>query len=138
MKLDATELVGQFLSSIENRDYSWFFMFSGGDQVSTESPWRLVTCSGIYVTSEDHGHQFGLPAPVDATERVRRTLGTDPITDAGHDERTGDLIIRFADQRYLHFLQLSCGYESWTLLVGDRKFVCMGGGEYASLERRTS
>jgi hypothetical protein len=69
-KSDCQPLVGQTLRSVEKKDYSWFFVFADDISIVTESTWRLLSEDGIIVTSEDHGHQFGLPAPVDAAERV--------------------------------------------------------------------
>jgi len=138
MTLDSTPLIGQSLTSIEKQDYSWIFLLSGGDMICTESAWRLVTSGGIIVTSEDHGHQFGLQAPIDATERVRTIFRDEPITETIHDKTTGDLVIRLTEQRSLQFLQMSCGYESWRLLIQNREYICMGGGEYASFERNKS
>ncbi len=135
MKIDTTPLRGQFIASIEKKDFTWFFNFSGNDVIATESPWRLVTPSGIIVTSEDHDQQFGLPAPVDAGGRVTEELGSDMISDLSHDQQTGDLFLRYSGDRYLQFLQLSCGYEAWRLYMGDIEYICMGGGEFASLDR---
>jgi|SRR5213594_1783690 len=63
-------LVGQTLRSVEKKDYSWFFAFADEISIGTESPWRFLTVDGIVVTSENHEHQFGLPAPIDAAKRV--------------------------------------------------------------------
>lgn len=54
-------LVGEQLRSVEKRDFSWFFGFSGEVSLATETFWRLINEDRIVVTSEDHGHQFGLP-----------------------------------------------------------------------------
>lgn len=136
MKIDPTPLIGQAITSVEKKGFSWFFAFSRGDQIGTESPWRFVTDQGIVVTSEDHEQQFGLPLPVDAVERVKTALGTAPITNVHHDAKTGDIFICFSEDRYLQFLQMSCGYEGWRLLIGDFEFICMGGGGYTSFERQ--
>ena len=130
MTIDSTPLIGQSVVSIENKDHSWFVTLSGGDSIATESTWRLVAKERIVVTSEDHGHQFGLPVPVDAAKRVTDTLKSDPITHASHDSSTGDLLLGFSSGRYLEFLQLSCGYESWRLSRQGKDYICMGGGEY--------
>ena len=135
MKIDTTPLRGQFIVSLEKKDFTWFFSFSGSDVIATVSPWRLITPSGIIVTSEDHDQQFGLPAPVNTGGRVTKELGCDKISDLSHDPQTGDLFLRFSGDRYLQFLQLSCGYEAWRLYMGDLEYICMGGGGYASFER---
>ena len=68
---DLTWLVGLQLKAVEKKDYSWFFTFDDGGSIATESFWRLITIEGVAVTSEDHGHQFGLPAPVDAANLAK-------------------------------------------------------------------
>ena len=73
-------------------------------------------CEGLFVTSDDNDQQYGMPKPVDAAELVMNDLGSAPITDASNDVKTGDLFLRFSDQKYVQFLQMSCGYESWKLL----------------------
>lgn len=71
-------LVGQTLRSVERKDHSWIFVFAGEIAIVTESPWRFLTANAIAVASDDHGHQFGLPAPVDAAERVLAAVSTRP------------------------------------------------------------
>jgi hypothetical protein len=134
MHLNLKPLIGQSIVTLEKRDYTWCFGFSGGDSLATEQAWRLVMHDGLMVTSEDHAQQYGMPKPVDAAEILKNDVSSLPITDASHDVKTGDLFLRFSDQKYVQFLQLSCGYESWRLMVGKREFICLGGGEYASFE----
>ncbi len=76
---DMTWLVGRTIKNVEKQDYSWFFVLDDGSSIGTESPWRLITAAGIVVTSEDDGHPFGLPAPVNAADRVTTTVGHEPI-----------------------------------------------------------
>ncbi len=132
MLLDLTPLVGQSISSVEKNDYTWSFRLSGADCLFTEQSWRLITGDGILVTSEDHAQLFGLPRPFDAPELVKSTLKSDLILEANHDLKTGDLVLKFSADRYVQFLQMSCGYESWKLRIRDREFICLGGGQYTS------
>ncbi len=131
MKPDVTALIGHALRSVEQRDYSWFFVFGDDMSVATEAPWRFITTDRILVTSEDHGHQFGLPAPVDAGARVMSRMDGLRISAAAVHNITGDFTVYFGQEIYLQFLQMSCGYESWRLYIRGAATVCMGGGEIA-------
>ena len=135
MTFDTSPLLGQSVVSITKRDYSWYVTLSGGDSIDIDSAWRLVDEGRIVVTSEDHGHQFGLPAPVDAAKRVTETLKSDPIIKVTHNASTGDLLLEFSLGRHLEFLQLSCGYESWRLLLNGKEYICMGGGRCECIDK---
>src|SRR5712691_600922 len=128
---DFKSFIRQSLQRVEKKDYTWFFIFGDSLHVDTESPWRLVTADGIAVTSEDHKQQFGLPEPVDAAERVTSQLATLQVQSVACDAKTGDFFISFAERLYLHFLQMSCGYESWRITTTRGQSICMGGGEIA-------
>ena len=125
-------LVGQTLRSVDKKDYSWFFVFADDISIVTESFWRFVREDGIVVTSEDHGHQFGLPAPVDAAQRVVAGISKKAVVvSASINRSTGDLSINFSDNCQLQFLQLSSGYESWRLYIRGNEIICNGGGDIA-------
>jgi len=128
-------LVGQHLRSVEKKDYTWFFEFADDIAISTESPWRFMSAGGIVVTSEDHGQQFGLPAPVDAAERVLSRAAGQAVIAASIMRTTGDLSIEFAQQLHIQLLQMSCGYESWRLHIRGSETICTGGGEIAYFTR---
>jgi hypothetical protein len=121
--------------SVEKKDYSWFFMFTEGVSVATESPWRLINEGRIVVTSEDDGHQFGLPQPVDAASNVREALRGRTVEAAAICESSGDLIITFSEQAQLQVLQMSGEYESWRLSHVGGETICCGGGEIAHFAR---
>jgi hypothetical protein len=121
-------LVGQQLQSTEPLDYDWLFRFSGDVTVQTGSAWRLLDHSRLKVTSDDHGHSFGLPEPVDAAARVMSTTAARPVRAASIVVKSGDLLIDFGDEVQLQLLQMSCGYESWHLRIGETQVTCCGGG----------
>jgi uncharacterized cupin superfamily protein len=127
--------VGQSLRSIEKLDYSWFFRFDPPLLIVTEAPWRLVTPQGIAVTDTDHGQQFGLPEPVDAATRVLSSLPAREVQSMILDKKTGDLRVNFAADTYLHFLQMSCGYEAWRADTAEGEVICLGGGDTVFLEK---
>lgn len=128
MKPDMTWLIGRTIKAVQKKDYSWFFYLDDGSGIGTESPWRLVTARGIVVTSEDDGHPFGLPAPVNAAERVTQTVVESPIKQFDLRDRTSDLVLHFANDAAIEFLNLSCGYEGWHTGHGHQQVICMGGG----------
>jgi hypothetical protein len=123
------QLVGRRLQSLEKRDYSWFFGFADDLSVVTESPWRLIADDRIATTSEDNGHQFGLPEPVDAAENVLRRTSGQSVTAAAIDPDTGDLSIEFSGMARIQLLQMSSGYEAWRIYAPAAEFVCTGGGD---------
>jgi len=126
-------LVGTTLLSLEKRNYSWFFRFSNDVLLATESSWRFLNSERIVVTSEDHEHQFGLAAPVDAAASVLAGVAQAPVADATITHRTGDLVVDFGNGARLQYLQMSGGYESWRLYTFGTETICTGGGEITSL-----
>lgn len=123
--------IGASLRAVEKKDYSWFFTFGDWLVIATESLWRVVTPEGITVTSEDHQQKFGLPAPVDAAERVLSRLASFPVQSVSVEPKTGDLFVSFDEGLYLQFLQESSGYESWRATTKQGDSICTGGGKIA-------
>jgi len=132
---NAKPLVGRQLLSLEKKDYTWFFEFGGSVSLATESPWRFIDQGCIVVSSEDHGQQFGLPAPVNAAREVLSRAAGLTVEAAWVVTESGDLIIQFPGQVFLQLLQLSSGYESWRLSADGELSICMGGGSIAHFPR---
>jgi hypothetical protein len=128
MKQDISWLIGRQLIEIRKMDYSWSFRLDDGSVISTESTWRIITVSGIVITSEDHEQQFGLPAPLDAAKVATREIVGHSITKCRLDSATGDLHLDLGSRR-LQFLCLSSGYESWQITHGEQNLICTGGGK---------
>ena len=133
MNTELQALVGHPLLSVEKKDYSWFFVFAERASIVTETSWRFITPEGIFVTSEDHGQQFGLPEPVDAGQRLMSRVADLRVTAASIHPATGDLTARFSELE-LQCLQMSCAYEAWRLHLGATKTICTGGGQLAYFE----
>jgi hypothetical protein len=91
----------------------WVIKMSGGGMVSTQSSWRVTTPSGMVASSADHGHQFGLPAPVDAAVQAMSATSQSRIVDVRIDDRAPDLVIQLENGSVLQILATSTGYESW-------------------------
>ena len=98
----------------------------GTSFVLTTSGWRLIGAKSIIVTSEDDGHQFGLPSPVDAEARANEALADSRIAAVEMDARTGDCVLRFADALCLEILTWSSGYETWQLYRDGEFFGAIG------------
>ena len=128
-------LVGRQLLSAEKQDSTWFFEFGTDVSLATESPWRLIEHGRIAVTSEDHGQQFGLPAPVDAAQELLSRVGGRTVEAASVNSESGDLMLQFPGPTCLQLLQLSAGYESWRLSTDGTESICMGGGNIAHFPR---
>jgi hypothetical protein len=131
----AKPLVGRQFLSVEKKDYSWFFGFGSGVSLATESPWRFIEQGRVVVGSEDHGQQFGLPAPVDAARDLQSRAAGRTVEAASVASDSGDLMVQFPGPAYLQLLQLSSGYESWRLSVDGGESICMGGGDIAHFPR---
>ncbi len=136
MPADLTWLIGKRLAQVTKQDFTWFFTFQDGGRVLTESGWRLVTRTGIDVTSEDHDQMFGLKEPVDASARVIAATEEKKILGFRLAERTSDLAVTFEDEVLVEFLNLSCGYESWRAYHGSEEVICMGGGGVAHFSNK--
>jgi hypothetical protein len=132
MKPNFDWLLNNRLSQVEKKDFTWFFTFESGGSVSIDSAWRLISTDGIIVTSEDHGHPFGLPEPVDAGNRVLTAVKNKHIVNYLCSKPTSDLTIAFEGEIQIQFLNMSCGYESWTMWNDNIQTICLGGGELAS------
>jgi hypothetical protein len=132
MKPNFDWLINKRLSQVEKKDYTWFFTFENGGSVSIDSSWRLISTTGIIVTSEDHGQPFGLSAPVDAGEKVMTTVGNKLVVQCLCSAPTSDLTIIFEAEIQIQFLNMSSGYESWTMCNDNVQTICLGGGELAS------
>lgn len=129
-------IVGSQVVSVEKRDYSWFVAFGPSITVATETLWRLIGQDRIIVTSEDHGHQFGLPEPVDASSVMLSRLRGRAVTAAAIDASSGDLTITFGESLLAQFLQTSFAYESWRLYVHGTEIICTGGGDIVRASAR--
>ena len=123
-------LVGHPLRSLVLKDYSWVFTFADDVSLWTESAWRFMDAEHIVTTSEDHEQKFGLPAPVDAAERVLSRVGSALVSAVSIRGATGDLLVRFGELHALELLQMSSGYEAWHLHARGRDLYCLGGGRF--------
>jgi hypothetical protein len=95
-------------------DY-WVFKFGTGVAFSTQSQWRLLSQNVILLASKDDGQQYGLPEPVDAVARIRELLESRVVSKVEVDQASADFNIYFDKEIVLLIVNLSSGYEAWTL-----------------------
>lgn len=112
----------------------WSFRLGEGVEIRAECVWRLVVDGHIALTSEDHGHQFGLPSPVDAERRCRSVILEVEIQIAEVREDTRDIVSVFSSGARLEILPVSSGYESWEITAPDgTQVIAQGGGNLVVL-----
>lgn len=93
-------------------------LFSDGSTLRADY-WRLITRGKAGISSFDHNQQYGLPAPIDVFNDLRRELEHKPLAEARWDRRTGDLLLVFEGELELQILNFT-GYEVWELCFRDK------------------
>jgi hypothetical protein len=121
------KLVGSS-ARVTRTGFEWIFEFSTGFAVNVGAIWRLKDAQSIQVTSEDDGHQYGLPAPVDALARGNELLLGCTVSRVSVDDATGDLEAAFSNGIVLEILTNSSGYESWTVFSEGEFWAAVGNG----------
>jgi hypothetical protein len=111
----------------------WSVELSNGGSVQVETGfWRLSWPGGIVVCSQDHGHKFGLPAPVNVIEDAIAAIGNARIINAFVREGAPDLVLEFDNQLLLDVLVGSVGYECWHMYEPSGWHVIVRGSGEAS------
>jgi hypothetical protein len=122
------------LTAITRREHDWVFSFSDGISLVVACLWRLIEHDRIMRCSLDDGHQFGLPAPVDAERELNELIGGSRLVSVELRDGTLDLRLTFGNRRSLEIIPDSSGYEAWTLQRGDQQYIAVGGGTLAVWE----
>lgn len=122
----SARLQGRTLTKIEKLppDY-WVFQFGSDVVLSTQAEWRVLSREAILLTSSDDGRQYGLPKPVDAQAAVRELLEDRVVAEVDVDQASADFTIHFDNGMILQIVNLSSGYEAWTL-TSEGDFVIVG------------
>jgi hypothetical protein len=115
--------------SITRRENDWLFAFDGEVRLTVECLWRLIEAGHIRITNQDHGQQFGLPAPVDVLAEVNSRLAGAAIQAVKLEPCLLDLELRFSSGHVLQIIPESSGYEAWQLTDRQRFFIAGAGGE---------
>lgn len=107
----------------------WGFAFSSGARIAVECLWRLIGPQGILLTSDDHGHKFGLTAPVDAQHELLAHVGDATVSSFRLRDITLDLSFTFSNSVTLEILPTSSGYEAWQITCAHQHVIAQGGGQ---------
>jgi Family of unknown function (DUF6188) len=115
----------------------WRFRFSDSEGITVECLWRIISGGRLTRTSSDHGHQFGLPAPVDAAREATAALADRTVTEVHLRSGTGDLQLRFDADLVLEIIPDFSGYEAWQIYGPGG--VCYGahGGSFSTWRHET-
>ena len=87
--------------------------------------WRLIQDGRASWSSFDHQQQYGLPAPIDAEEKVISQLDGKICSNVQFDSETADLTLVFGKTTKLQVFNFT-GYEIWDIIFPD------GTGEYSN------
>lgn len=90
--------------------------FSNGAKLRADY-WRLLG-KRSRLSSFDHHHKYGLPAPIDAIAELQNALGNSKIVGANLDAETADLLFIFDNGCKLQVLTVT-GYEIWEIAFPD-------------------
>ena len=133
-------LVGRSLSSLRFAEPgSWWFDFASGGQIATHGGvWRLLASDELVATSADHGHLFGLPAPVDAVHEATTAMRNAHVIAARIRDGAPDLEVRLSNGLTLEVLVFSSGYECWETTDPSGRCVVVSGRRDASTWQRES
>jgi len=127
-------LVGHRFQSLTRRDYAWVFDFDREVNLVVGCLWRLVEAGRIRLTSQDDGHQFGLPSPIEAASEINRHIANSTVVAVELKQGLLDLELQFATGHRLQFIADSSGYEAWNLYQRNRQYIAVGGGELAIVD----
>ena len=115
-------------ASVRRDDVTWTVELAAPALLSVGGMWRLIGKTHVLATSEDDGHQFGLPAPLDVEEKANAILARKVIQEIDLDRRTGDLRLGFDDSLVLEIITTSMGYETWQVWKSDDLFAVGANG----------
>lgn len=98
---------------ILRREFDWVFEFGNGLALTVGTLWRFRDAGVIRLTSDDDGHQFALPAPLDVEKEVNRRLNRATIISIVDSDVMPDFLIRLSEGLAIDVIAQSSGYESW-------------------------
>ena len=129
--IDLSWMVARSVSKISFQEPTpWTFDFGSEAHIGIECLWRIVEHGRVVLTSEDHGQQFGLPAPIDGVAKATQLFSDRRVRGVQLREGTADLLIEFIDDLRLEVIPDSSGYESWELHdPAGTSYYAQGGGQ---------
>jgi Family of unknown function (DUF6188) len=123
-------LIEHWLISLIRREHDWLFVFDSGCNLVVGCLWRLIANNRICMTSEDDGHQFGLPAPKNAVDIVTARIADHTILKVEVRDEILDLRVHFDGGCVLEVIPDSTGYEAWNLQQQPgQEWIALGGGD---------
>jgi len=121
------KILGSNFSKLVKSDCTWSFVFDGC-VVSTDDSWRLFKFEEMVISASDEGQNFCLTSPYDIPSLVSECLLGKPIDSYSFRYKFADLAIMIGGDFALEFVQTSLGYESWSVLIDNTNYICLGGG----------
>lgn len=107
---------------------SWHFAFAGKIGLATEGLWRLLENGEIKFVSDDDGHQFGLPKPLDLVGELTKKLSGKSLLEIKVERDTSDLILSLTSGIQLEVFISSGGYETYNFSLENKNYIGMGSG----------
>ena len=127
-------LVGSEIESIEvSEEELWDFEVRPAGSFQTQNPWRLLRGDVLEVTSSEHGHQYGLPEPINSAKLTKSKVSGLAIESVTMPAKSGDLILTFEEGFSLEIRALFRGYDSWHAIDPEGNRVSMNGIGKATL-----
>ena len=85
--------------------------------------WRLIQDGRTRFSSFDHQKKYGLPAPIDAKEKISTLLDGKLCLSVQFDSETADLTLVFGETTKLQIFNFT-GYEIWEIRFPDGTGEC--------------
>ena len=113
-------------------NYPQNFTFEFGEGIlAVDCPWRVIEGGRLRRTSEDHGQQYGLTAPLNAYAEAEKLLVGRRVMASRLREGTSDLVLEFEGDILLEVIAVSSGYEPWNFTAPGVHLIAIGGGGFA-------
>ncbi len=121
-------LIGAACTGVSEK-YPENFTFEFGEgSLAVDCLWRVIVDGRLRLTSGDHGHQYGLPAPLDCHIEGKKLLVGRRVTAWRLREGTADLTLDFEGGIQLEVIAKSSGYEPWNFTAPGVHVIALGGG----------
>jgi hypothetical protein len=128
-------LVGLACTSVfEHYPENFTFKFGNPPEelsLAVDCLWRIISNRQVQCTSLDHGHQYGLPEPIDAYAEAHKHLCGKRVVAVHFKSGPSDLTLEFETGCVLELLQEHAGYEPWNLQGAGIHSIALGSGEIA-------
>ena len=115
----------------------WRFAFEQWEYIQTYCLWRIVRDNRVILTSEDHGQQFGLPAPIDAGSKAMEEFASATVRAVVLREVMGDMLVEFENGLRLEIISTSAGYEAWEVIGPRECVISASGGQIVTYPSKT-